>query len=73
MLPIKSPQNLSFYNMLIQAKINGFDVYNMLDVMHNDEFLTNLKFGAGDGELHYYLYNWKIADIDRSKLGLIML
>ena len=61
------------YNMLIQAKINNFDVYNMLDLMHNPEFLEDLKFGAGDGELHYYLYNWKIEDIPKDRLGLILL
>ena len=61
------------YNLLIQAKINGFDVFNMLDLMNNAEFLEDLKFGAGDGELHYYLYNWKIADIPKEKLGLVML
>jgi glycylpeptide N-tetradecanoyltransferase len=22
-------------------------------------FLEQLKFGAGDGQLHYYLYNWR--------------
>lgn len=61
------------HNMLVQAKINNFDVYNMLDCMDNKDFLDDLKFGGGDGELHYYLYNWKIQDIPKEKLGLIML
>ncbi len=26
-------------------------------------FLEDLKFGAGDGQLHYYLYNWRTAPI----------
>jgi len=37
----------------------GFDVFNALDLMDNKEFLEKLKFGVGDGNLQYYLYNWK--------------
>ena len=37
----------------------GFDVFNALDLMNNKEFLEKLKFGIGDGNLQYYLYNWK--------------
>ena len=27
--------------------------------MDNKDFLEKLKFGIGDGNLQYYLYNWK--------------
>ena len=37
----------------------GFDVFNALDLMDNKDFLEKLKFGIGDGNLQYYLYNWK--------------
>ena len=37
----------------------GFDVFNALDLMDNKEFLEKLKFGIGDGNLQYYLYNWR--------------
>lgn len=37
----------------------GFDVFNALDLMENKTFLEKLKFGIGDGNLQYYLYNWK--------------
>ena len=37
----------------------GFDVFNALDLMENKDFLEKLKFGIGDGNLQYYLYNWK--------------
>ncbi len=43
---------------LYQAKEHNFDVFNALDIMSNVEFLEELKFGPGDGYLHYYLYNW---------------
>ncbi|CAF1221618.1 unnamed protein product [Adineta steineri] len=44
---------------LIQAHNSGFDVFNALDIMNNKEFLKKLKFGDGDGNLQYYVYNWK--------------
>ena len=44
----------------IQAK---FDVFNALTLQDNPFFLEQLKFGAGDGQLHYYLYNWRTPTI----------
>lgn len=31
--------------------------------MNNTEFLEKLKFGIGDGNLNYYLYNWKCMEM----------
>lgn len=42
---------------------NGFDVFNALDLMENKVFLEKLKFGIGDGNLQYYLYNWKCPNM----------
>jgi glycylpeptide N-tetradecanoyltransferase len=36
---------------LIQAKLVDVDVFNALNIMDNEEFLTDLKFGPGDGQL----------------------
>ena len=47
---------------LILARDNGFDVFNALNVSENAQFLETLKFGIGDGDLHYYLYNWKLKE-----------
>lgn len=55
------------------AKKDGFDVWNALDVMENSEFLKDLKFGIGDGNLHYYLYNWACPQISPEKNGLVLL
>lgn len=44
---------------LIMAKKMDYDVFNALDLMENKQFLEELKFGIGDGDLQYYLYNWK--------------
>jgi len=58
---------------LILAKRHDFDVFNALNVMENDQFLKELKFGIGDGFLQYYLYNWKCPKIDPSGIGLVLL
>ncbi len=49
-------------NSLIIAKQKNFDVFNALDIMDNDNILKELKFGIGDGHLHYYLYNWRVPE-----------
>ena len=42
---------------------NNFDVFNALTMADNPLFLEQLKFGAGDGQLHYYLYNYRAAPV----------
>jgi len=58
---------------LFFAKQEGFDVFNCLDIMENESFLKDLKFGKGDGNLHYYLYNWKCPEMPPAKVGLVLL
>ena len=57
---------------LIMAKKKNYDVFNALDLMENKEFLQELKFGVGDGNLHYYLYNFKCPTIASEKIGLVL-
>ncbi|XP_012681258.1 glycylpeptide N-tetradecanoyltransferase 1 [Clupea harengus] len=57
---------------LILAKSKGFDVFNALDLMENKTFLEKLKFGIGDGNLQYYLYNWKCPSMGPEKVGLVL-
>lgn len=47
----------------------GFDVFNALDLMENKTFLEKLKFGIGDGNLQYYLYNWKCPSMGPEKVN----
>jgi len=61
------------YDALILAKQQDFDVFNALNVMENDQFLKELKFGIGDGFLQYYLYNWRCPKIEPSGMGLVLL
>ncbi|CAI7578660.1 unnamed protein product [Penicillium manginii] len=48
---------------LICAKQAKFDVFNALTLQDNPLFLEQLKFGAGDGQLHFYLYNYRCAPV----------
>jgi glycylpeptide N-tetradecanoyltransferase len=58
---------------LVKAKEIGFDVFNALDIMDNAEFLQELKFGVGDGFLHYYLYNWNLQQrLSVAQLGVVL-
>lgn len=54
-----------FFPFFIQK---GFDVFNALDLMENKTFLEKLKFGIGDGNLQYYLYNWKCPSMGSEKV-----
>jgi glycylpeptide N-tetradecanoyltransferase len=58
---------------LILAKNEGADVFNALNLMDNDEFLKELKFGLGDGNLQYYLYNWGCPTIQSKEIGIVLL
>lgn len=37
--------------------------------MENKTFLEKLKFGIGDGNLQYYLYNWKCPSMAPEKVS----
>ncbi|CAG8173372.1 unnamed protein product [Penicillium salamii] len=75
----KERLQLLMNDALICAKKAHFDVFNALTSHDNPLFLEQLKFGAGDGQLHFYLYNYRAAPIagginqknlpDESKMG----
>jgi glycylpeptide N-tetradecanoyltransferase len=67
------PLHELMYDALILAKQHDFDVFNALNVMENESFLKDLKFGIGDGFLQYYLYNWKCPKIEPGGMGLVLL
>jgi glycylpeptide N-tetradecanoyltransferase len=60
-------------DMLTMAKLEGADVFNALDLMGNGVVMEELKFGAGDGCLQFYLYNWKCAEMPPSDVGIVLL
>lgn len=56
------------------AACRDHDVFNALDIFENVSFLRPLKFGEGDGNLRYYLYNWRVVkDLNPSEVGLVLL
>ena len=57
---------------LVLAKKLDFDVFNALDLMENVEFLEQLKFGIGDGNLQYYIYNWRSPQMTAKEVGLVL-
>lgn len=69
----KHPLKALMQDALIIAKNKGYDVFTALDMMQNKTFLDDLKFGPGDGRLHYYLFNWSAPQLKKEDVGLIML
>lgn len=59
--------------VLCKAQAEGFDVFNCVDIMHNQLFLKSLGFSMGDGSLHYYLYNWKTSLMKPEEVAVVML
>ncbi|KAF4974326.1 hypothetical protein FZEAL_8755 [Fusarium zealandicum] len=60
---LKKRLNELVNDALILAKNYKFDVFNALTLMDNALFLEQQKFGAGDGQLHYYLFNYRLNPI----------
>lgn len=60
-------------NALILAKNENMDVFNALEQMKNKQFFSDLKFGMGDGNLQYYLYNWCCPTMEGKDVGIVLL
>lgn len=58
---------------LICAYNEGYDVLNCLNIMENISFLKSLKFNEGNGNLHYYLYNWITPILNPNEVGIVLL
>jgi glycylpeptide N-tetradecanoyltransferase len=68
-----TPWKVLMNDALILAQKAGCDVFNALDLMDNSKFLSDLKFGAGDGSLHYYFYNWQCPSLKSADVGLVLM
>mmetsp|Transcript_19914 Transcript_19914/g.29793 ORF Transcript_19914/g.29793 Transcript_19914/m.29793 type:complete len:414 (+) Transcript_19914:103-1344(+) len=69
----KTPWKNLMTDALILANKAEFDVFNALDVMENEKFMKQLKFGIGDGHLQYYVYNWNCPEMAAKDVGLVLL
>jgi glycylpeptide N-tetradecanoyltransferase len=61
------------YDLIIAAKKYKFDVFNCLDIHDNLNFTKKLNFGKGDGNLYYYLFNYKMPLTEPKEIALTML
>ncbi len=68
----ENPLTQIMNDALILAKQDGFDVFNCLNIMSNASFVDELKFGVGDGSLHYYFYNFKCPKLTHDQVGLVL-
>uniref|UniRef100_A0A8C5KWU4 Glycylpeptide N-tetradecanoyltransferase n=1 Tax=Jaculus jaculus TaxID=51337 RepID=A0A8C5KWU4_JACJA len=67
----------SFYNIhtetpLLDLMNDALIIAKLVNLMENKTFLEKLKFGIGDGNLQYYLYNWRCPGTDSEKVGLVL-
>jgi len=60
---LKERLQMLINDALILAKKALFDVFNALTLHDSPLFLEQLKFGAGDGQLHYYLFNYRTKPV----------
>ncbi|QPG95210.1 glycylpeptide N-tetradecanoyltransferase [Epichloe festucae Fl1] len=60
---LKARLNALIHDALVLAKKAKLDVFNALSLMDNGLFLEQQKFGGGDGQLHYYLFNYRANPI----------
>eukprot|EP00980_Cylindrotheca_fusiformis_P015249 scaffold4239_cov80-Cylindrotheca_fusiformis.AAC.6 len=59
--------------LILASSMTGSDVFNALNLMENEKVLENLKFGKGDGNLQYYVYNWNAPTMQPSDVGIVLL
>ena len=72
-VPGKHDMKQLMEDALILAKQRDFDVFNALDLMDNGPVFKDLKFGIGDGNLRYYLYNWRLSEtLGPGDIGLVL-
>lgn len=60
----KKRMNSLINDALVTAKEFDVDVFNALTCQDNPLFIDDSKFGAGDGFLNYYLFNYRAKHIN---------
>jgi glycylpeptide N-tetradecanoyltransferase len=61
-----------FKDAIIMAKKEGFDVYNALNIMDNQDAFESLRFLRGAGSLHYYLFNYRLSNVESEKIAIVL-
>lgn len=68
----KTEKTQLFRDALIMAKNEGFDVFNALDIMDNEEVFEKLLFKRIKATLHYYLFNYRLPNLQASDIGMVL-
>lgn len=68
----KTPLDVLMKAALVLARKTEHDVFNCLNIMDNQQFLEHLKFGPGNGNLMFYLYNYVIPNVKPQQLGMVL-
>jgi len=61
-----------FNDAIIMAKKEGFDVFNTLNIMDNEEVFEELRFKKNAGDLNYYLFNYKLSNLSAPDIGIVL-
>ncbi len=48
-------------------------MFNALNLMQNGDFFDELRFLRGDGNLNFYLYNYRLRPVESHEIGLVLL
>lgn len=77
---LKSKLKSLVYDAMVESKKLQVDVFNALTTQDNALFIEDLQFGPGDGQLNYYLFNYRMKQIsggdisgDVSDVGVVLL
>lgn len=68
----KTPLEKLLKDATIMAKNEGFDLFQMLNIMDNEAVMEELKFVKGTGNLHYYLFNYRLPSIKPEEIGIVL-
>src|SRR6056300_1968480 len=61
----------NFNDAFLIAQNEGFDVFNTLDIVHNEELLKKHRFLKGSGYVNYHIFDWKLdCEIDKTDINI---
>jgi glycylpeptide N-tetradecanoyltransferase len=68
----ETDQTQLFKDAIVTAKKEGFDVFNALNIMDNEDVFEELRFKKNEGKLHYYLFNYKLPNMEPSEVAITL-
>ena len=55
------------------AKNEGFDVFNTLEVVHDEDILKRHRFLKGSGYVNYHIFDWeRNCEINKTDINIII-